>query len=127
MQKLNDIIIAKGEEYGIEKIKDAAKDKLIDTGFLLAKTATTPYIPINMAVRGIEKAYNTYDKVDKTEEIKFFNYVKTAVKEIDLNQHSPEEIGYEFVQSIQHELSEEEIQAFYDKIDFYADLTQEGY
>lgn len=127
MEKLNDIMIAKGEEYGIEKIKDYAKGKLKDTAFFVAKVATAPHIPLNMAVRGIEKISNAYDKIDKTEEIKFINSIYEDVKQIDLNQYSPEETGYEFVKSIQQQSSEEEIAAFHDRVNLVADTIQEGY
>lgn len=113
--------------YGEEKVKDYAKGKLKDTAFFVAKVATSHIPPLNMAVRGVEKVSNVYDKVDKTEEINLIQSIKDDVKQIDLNQYSPEETGYEFVKSIQHQSSEEEIAAFHDRVNLVADTIQEGY
>lgn len=127
IEQLTNIMQVRGKEYGFEKVEDIGKEMLIKGAFFVAKTTTAPFPTLNMVVSGIKEVYNKYDKIDKAEEIKFLNSVVQDIKQIDINQHNPEETGYEFVKFVQYEASEEEMKAFNEQLNMYADMVQEGY
>lgn len=124
MDKLQNIAEQRIIEYTTTKATDAMKDATIDATLQIAEAVTIPMKPLNIIIKGMQKisqAYQKFDKIDKREEIDLTTNIYNHIKQIDLNQYSPEETGYKFVKYIQDfEFSAEALEVS-------ADMVQEGY